>query len=122
MPRKSVTFAPVVTGPNYIALEDIPADVKKLVDDSYEQCRKQDGNVRVEYDTVEELELEFKQMVSYAAQRPNGVLKVRKSPVRNLPETVMAFRVTSDPVANGARNAASESRVRAGNHGNTGRQ
>jgi len=104
MPRK-VTFIETTTGPNFIALEDIPQDVKELVEEAYAKSRKGDVRTHVEYDDEEELKREFKQMVSYAAQRPAGVLRVRRSPTRNLPANVMDFKVSADLPANAAANA-----------------
>lgn len=105
MPRKSTTFIPVTTGPGYIPLADIPQDVKDFVEESYAQQRKTEGRTRVEYDTEDELKAEFRQMVSYAAQRPAGVLTIRRSPTRGLAENVMDFRITADLEKNGQKNA-----------------
>lgn len=104
MARKS-TFVPDTTGPQRVALEDIPDDIKKYVEEVYARQRKTPGREHVEYDTVKELENEFKLMVDYAAQRPGGILKVRKSPTRGLKDNVMEFRVTADTEANGQANA-----------------
>ncbi len=110
MARKNVTFIQTVSGPNLIALDEIPQDVKDFVEDAYKNARKTDGRVHAEYETKAELELEFKQMASYCAQRKAGVLKIRKSPTRNLPDNVMEFRVSADLPANGARNDGNDRR------------
>lgn len=115
MARKS-TFVPDVTGVQRTALDEIPADVKKYVEDVYARQRKTPGRERAEYDNVNELNAEWKLMVDYAAQRPNGVLKIRRSPTRGLAANVMEFRVTADVEANGARNAGNDRRQPAGQH------
>jgi len=103
MPRKSTTFIPVTTGTGFIPLADIPQDVKDFVEESYAAQRKNEGRTRAEYDTEDELKAEFRQMVSYAAQRPNGVLTIRRSPTRGLADNVMDFRVTADLEKNGQK-------------------
>lgn len=112
MPRKTSTAIPDVTGPQVTALEDIPDDIKAYVEDVYERQRKNPGRERAEYDTVDELKREFKLMADYAAQRQvNGkaaALKIRRSPTRDLADTVMDFRVTADLPENGQKNAQKE--------------
>lgn len=106
MARKA-TFIPNVTTSAFIPLADIPEEVKSEMEEYYEACRKQDGRIRIEFDTVDELKTYFRQMASYAAQRPKGALRVRKSPTRNLPDNVADFRVTLDVAENGQRNGKS---------------
>lgn len=101
MPRKSTTFVPDTTGPQMLSLDQIPQDVKDFVEDVYKKQRNAMGRERVEYDTPEELAVEFKQMTAYCAQRPAGILKIRRSPTRGLPENVMDIRITADIEANG---------------------
>lgn len=113
MARKS-EFVPDTTGPVRTPLEEIPQDVKQYVEEVYTRQRKVPGRERASYDTVKELDTEWKQMVDYAAQRPQGILKIRRSPTRNLPETTMEFRVSADVEANGARNAGNDRRQPAG--------
>lgn len=114
MARKS-EFVPDTTGPQRTPLDEIPNNVKKYVEDVYAKQRKTPGRERASYDTEAELNAEWKQMVDYAAQRPQGVLRVRRSPTRNLPATTMEFRVTADVEANGARNAGNDRRQPATN-------
>lgn len=109
MPRKS-THVPDITGPQRTPLDEIPQDVKDYVESVYAAQRKTPGREHVEYDTEKELNAEWKLMVDYAAQRKAGVLKIRRSPTRNLPAHVMEFRVTADVEANGARNAGNDRR------------
>jgi hypothetical protein len=107
MPRKTSTLIPDVTGPQLTPLDAIPQDVKNYVEEVYERQRKTPGRERAEYDTVDELKNEFKLMADYVAQRPKGVLRIRKSPTRDLPETTMDFRITADIEANGKANGQS---------------
>lgn len=109
MSRKSETIVDV-TGPQRTPLADIPDDVRKFVEDVYAKQRKTPGRERVSYDTENERNADFKLMVDYAAQRPEGILVVRRSPTKGLKETQMDIRVTADVVANGARNEGNDRR------------
>lgn len=109
MSRKSETIVDV-TGPQRTPLADIPDDVRKFVEDVYAKQRKTPGRERVSYDTENERNADFKLMVDYAAQRPQGILTVRRSPTKGLKETQMDIRVTADVEANGARNAGNDRR------------
>lgn len=113
MARK-VSFLVDTTGPVRVPLDEIPADVKKFVEDTYTHQRKTPGRTRVEYDTVKELEEDFKLMADYAAQRPAGILKIRKSPTRELKDIEMDIRITAAVVENGNRNAGNDRRQPAG--------
>lgn len=113
MPRTNVSFIQSTTGPNLIPIDEIPQDVKDFVEQAYEQGRKSDGRVHAEYATENELTLEFRQMASYCSQR-KPMLKIRKSPTRNLPANVMEFRVTADIEANGAANAKDDPKANQG--------
>lgn len=109
MPRKT-TFIVDVTGPQRTPLDEIPADVRSFVEKTYAKQRKTPGRERVEYDTKDELAQDFKLIADYCAQRPEGVLRVRKSPTRDLPDTTMDIRIMVDVEANGARNAGNDRR------------
>lgn len=109
MARKAV-FIQDTTGPVRTPLDEIPADVKKFVEDTYAAQRKTPGRTRVEYDTADEMALDFKLMADYCAQRPAGILKLRKSPSRGLKDTESDFRITADVEANGNRNAGNDRR------------
>ena len=78
MARKSATFIADTKGAQLIPLDEIPQDVKDLVNEMLEAQSKGSGRTRLEYDTEDELATEFRQMVSYAGQRPEGILKIRK--------------------------------------------
>ena len=105
MPRMSSTTIPDTTGPQLTPLDSIPDDVKQFVEEVYEKQRKQMARERVEYDTEDELKREFKLMADYVAQRPEGTLRIRKSPTRNQADNVMDIRISGDLEANGKRNA-----------------
>lgn len=109
MARK-VTQLVDTTGPQRTPLDEIPADVKKFVEETYELQRKTPGRTRVEYDTETELKADFKLMVDYAQQRPAGILNVRRSPSKGLADNVMDVRITANVEANGARNAGNDRR------------
>lgn len=112
MARK-VTFVADVTGPNFTPLSEIPKEVKDLVEEAYAKIRKTNGRVRVEYDNADELAQDFRLMAAYCAQRTAGVLKIRRSPTRNLPDNVMDFRVTADIEANGQKAGDGKARTHA---------
>lgn len=109
MARKTQTVIDV-TGPQRTPLEDIPQDVKDFVEATYAKQRKTPSRERVTYDTVDELRADFKLISDYVAQRPQGILKVRKSPTKDLPENTMDIRFTADVEANGNRNAGNDRR------------
>lgn len=108
MPRKTSVSIPDTTGPVLTPLESIPDDVKKYVEEVYAKQVKVPGRERAEYDTEAELKAEFKLMADYVAQRPAGILRIRKSPTRDQADNVMDFRITADIPANGARNAGND--------------
>jgi len=109
MPRQTLTVIDT-TGPQRTPLDEIPADVKKFVEDTYAKQRKTPSRERVTYDTVDELRADFKLIADYVAQRPAGVLKVRKSPTKGLKDNQMDIRFTADLEANGARNEGNDRR------------
>lgn len=111
MARKSTAIIDT-TGKELIPLDAIPEDVKAFVEEVWARQRKTPGRERVTYDTDQERDTEFKQMVSYVAQRPaklGGVLAVRRSPSKDLPAHTMDIRFSADLPANGQANANRES-------------
>lgn len=96
------------TGPQRTPLDAIPQDVKDFVEQTYAKQRKTPSRERVTYGTVDELKTDFKLIVDYASQRPQGVLKVRKSPTKGLKDNQMDIRFTADIEANGARNEGND--------------
>lgn len=109
MARKA-TFIPDTTGPTFVPLDAIPQDVKDLVEEMLKATENGGGRTRLAYDSDDELAKDFKLMASYAAQRKAGILRIRKSPTRDLPENTMDVRVTKDVAANGHREGAANSR------------
>jgi hypothetical protein len=99
MARK-LTFVPNVSGSSLLPLADIPEDVMQEIDDAYENLRGHDGRIRAEFDTEEEAYIYCRQAASYAAQRPAGVLRFRRSPTKGLPKNVVDFTVKADLPAN----------------------
>ena len=117
MPRQSSISIPDTSSAFVTPLDSIPEDVKSYVEEVYEKQRKSPGRERAVYDTEDELKAEYKLMADYVAQRPAGILKIRKSPTRRegLPEDlkkisdrVMDFRITADLEANGKSNATNQ--------------
>jgi hypothetical protein len=107
MARKSVTLVDT-TGTQLIPLSEIPEDVVKFVEDTWAKQRKTPSRERVTYDNDRERDEEYRQIVSYVAQRPQakgGVLAVRRSPSKDLPPHTMDIRFSADLPKNGAANA-----------------
>ena len=109
MPRQSSTSIPDTSGPVLTPLDSIPQELKDYVESVYEAQRKTPGRERAVYDNEKELKEEFKLMADYVAQRPAGVLRIRKSPTRDMPVNVMDFRITADIEANGKKNSEKKS-------------
>jgi hypothetical protein len=104
MARK-LQFIPNTTGVALLPLESIPQDVRDEIEEAYQSLKTMDGRIRVEFDTEDEAAIYCRQAASYAAQRPEGAVKFRRSPTKGLPKNVVDFRVTADLPANGERNA-----------------
>lgn len=111
MARKSVTIIDT-TGKELIPLDAIPEDVKQYVEEVWAKQRKSPSRERATYDNDTERDTEFKQIVSYVAQRPKnlgGVLAVRRSPSKDLPAHSMDLRFSADLPKNAKANAGAES-------------
>lgn len=108
MPRKTSVAIPDTSGPVLTPLNAIPNDIKAYVEDVYKRQQTTPGRERAEYDTEDELKKEFKLMADYVAQRPAGILRIRKSPTRDQANNVMDFRITANLEENGARNAGND--------------
>jgi hypothetical protein len=109
MPRQSEAVYDT-TGPVLTPLNEIPDDLKQWVEDVYARQQKRPGRERVTYDSKEERDAEFKLIADYVAQRPKGILAVRRSPTKGLSDKQMDVRFTADLPANGARNAGNDRR------------
>jgi hypothetical protein len=99
---RTLAFVPNVSGSALLPLADIPEDVMQEIDDAYENLRGHDGRIRATFDSKEEADIYCKQAASYAAQRPAGALKFRRSPTKGLAENVVDFTVKADLPANAA--------------------
>lgn len=104
MARK-VSYIPTAADRGSVAVipaNEIPKDVIAEVEEIYLALKANpNGRMRAEFDTKAELTAYMTQVVSYCQQRQvNGVpapLRFRKSPTKNLPETVMDYRI-GDPL------------------------
>jgi hypothetical protein len=105
MARMQMTFVPSTSGTGHVPLESIPEDVKADVEEAYGVLRENEGRIHVVFDTETEANLWARQAASYAAQRPNGALKFRRSPTKGLPKNEIDFRVYADLEANGEAKA-----------------
>lgn len=99
MARK-LSFVPNLSAGTLIPLAEIPEDVQQEMEEAYEQLAGHDGRIRAEFDSKDEATLYCRQAASYCSQRPNGVLKFRRSPTKGLPENVVDFTVKADLPAN----------------------
>lgn len=103
MPR-SIAFVPTSADGSAATLDidEIPADVKAEVEEVYAALKANpNGRMKATFDTKAELDTYRTQVISYCVQRTvDGVaapLRFRKSPTKNLPETVMEFRIGDIP-------------------------
>lgn len=97
----NLTFIPQATskssGPRILSLDEIPDEVKKDAEEVYEALKTNTGRMSASFGSVVELNTYVAQMKAYCDQRPNGAIKFRRSPTRNLPATTMEFRITDIP-------------------------
>ena len=100
MPRiMDPTFVPTGAkgGPVLLTLDQIPDEVKAEVEAIYVGLKANpNGRMRVAFDTADEVKLYELQVKSYCEQRPEGVIRYRRSPSRGLPDNAIDFRI-SDP-------------------------
>lgn len=94
---RTLTFVPTAT-PNSVAslaLEDIPEDVRKEVEEIYATLKTNpNGRIRARFDDKAELNTFVTQVTSYCNLRPAGPIRFRKSPTKGLPDNEMDFRIT----------------------------
>lgn len=102
------TFIPTSTGagPSLIPLEQIPQDVKDEAEEIFKILQQNEGRIRVQFDTVPELDLYLKRMKSYCEQRPAGKLYFRISPVRSLPDEAKEFRILAEAPEKSEKNGS----------------
>lgn len=77
-----------------IDLADIPDDVRKDAEEVYAALKTSPGRMRVEFNSIAELNTYIAQISAYCKQRPEGEIRFRKSPARKLKATEMEFRIT----------------------------
>lgn len=80
-----------------MSLDDIPQEIRTDVEEVYTALKTNPGRMRVNFDTIAELNQYIAQVTAYCNLRPEGKLRFRKSPTRNLPATTMDFRITDVP-------------------------
>lgn len=90
-----VANANAASGSEDVPLDQIPEEIRQEVEEAYAALKSNpNGRLRATFDTEAELNEYVRQVRSYCAQRPAGVVRFRKSPTRKLPSNVMDFRIT----------------------------
>jgi hypothetical protein len=104
MPRKGdPKFIPLQgkgAGPALMPFDQIPDDIKTEAEEIYAALKANDGRMKVEFDTKQEVDEYANLLTSYCLQRPaelGGPIRFRRSPVKGQAENVMDFRIT-DPL------------------------
>lgn len=77
-----------------LTLDDIPDEIKTDVEQTYELLKTQQGRVRASFPSAGEAEKYVTLVKAYCDLRPNGAVRFRKSPTRNLPAGTIEFRIT----------------------------
>ena len=84
---------------------DIPASVKKDVEDALKELKANPGSeLHLAFDTEDERLAWAKQARAYCNTRDKGALRFRVLPSKNLPVTEMRVNITDDLEKNGERN------------------
>lgn len=94
------TFVPTTTkaGSILIPLEEIPEEIKAEVEAMYAGLKANpNGRMRIAFEKAEEVGEYVLQVTSYCEQRPEGAIRFRRSPTRNLPDTMVDFRISDLP-------------------------
>lgn len=94
---RTIVFVPTASpgAPALIDFDEIPQDVVEDVEDVYATLKANpNGRMQIVFKDKAELATFVIQATSYCAQRPAGQIRLRKSPVKDLPDNVLAFRVT----------------------------
>ena len=92
----NLTFIPNTSksGTPALSLEEIPQEVRNDVEEVYTALKTNPGRMRVQFDSLAELNTYIAQVTAYCALRPAGAIRFRKSPSRGLAKTTMDFRIT----------------------------
>jgi hypothetical protein len=77
-----------------LTLEEIPDEVKSDAEEVYTMLKTNVGRMRVDFDTINELNKYESEIKAYCNLRPAGALYYRRSPARGLPKTSMEFRIS----------------------------
>jgi len=110
----NLTFvANTVSSTGTIPLDQIPQEVKDDAEEVYKVLKTNHGRMKVDFPSVGELNAYIANLKAYCEQRPEGAIRFRKSPTRNLPKTSMEFRITDletpeEATTNGIRQAVEE--------------
>jgi hypothetical protein len=82
-----------------VSLEDIPQSVKDEVEEIYKALKSNpNGSIRInDFETKAAASVWFAQAQSYVTLRPEGALRIRRTPTSKLPETSLALRITDIP-------------------------
>lgn len=90
---------------NAQASVEVTPEVAKEVEALYAQLLKNpNSEAHITFDTEDERLSWTKQARAYCTSRPNGALRFRQLPSKNLPVTEGRYQITNDLEANGARN------------------
>jgi hypothetical protein len=103
-------FIPATVATGIIPMDQIPQDVKDDFEGAWKEMQKSEGRMRVSFDTKAEALKWTREMASYAANRPGGALRFRRSPTKGLPDEVVDFRITADLEANAKRKAGTDAK------------
>lgn len=108
MPRKArkmpvkITVRPTA---NAQASVEVTPEVAKEVEALYAQLLKNPGHeAHIAFKDEEERLSWTRQARAYCTSRPNGALRFRQLPSKNLPDNEGRFQITNDLEVNGARN------------------
>jgi len=100
MAQLNFTFVPTqqAASSSNLAVSDIPEDVRKDCEQVYAALKQNpNGRMRVEFASKTEA-LQWVAVASaYCKIRPDGAIRFRRSPTRDLPDNVVDFRITDIP-------------------------
>lgn len=83
---------------------DVPAEVKKDVEDTYKTLTANPGTeAHLAFKDEDERLLWTRQARAYCTTREAGALRFRQLPSKNLPDNEMRLQITADLEADGAR-------------------
>lgn len=81
-----------------LTVEEIPEDVRSDVEAVYAALKANpNGRMRVEFEDKTKALQWIAVATAYCKIRPDGAIRFRRSPTRNLPDNVVDFRITDIP-------------------------